>query len=106
MNTVQNDAKPVMSLAEGRLVRWLFVLVAAALLIVQEGAITGYDGQTMYEVTRSLVERGTFAVSEEFNTLPGPDGRALLQVRPRPITRRGDSVRCCAAHRVCLLSSR
>ncbi|HVQ41133.1 MAG TPA: hypothetical protein VMS54_02965, partial [Vicinamibacterales bacterium] len=37
--------------------------------------ITGYDGQTMYEVTRSLVERGAFAVSPEFNTLPGPDGR-------------------------------
>ena len=71
----QNDAAPVMCLAEHRLALWLFVCVTSALLVVQEGAITGYDGQTMFEVTRSLVERGTFAVSEEFNTLSGPDGR-------------------------------
>ena len=80
MNSVQhahkqNDAAPVMSLAERRLALWLFVCVTSALLVVQEGAITGYDGQTMFEVTRSLVERGTFAVSEEFNTLSGPAGR-------------------------------
>ena len=61
---------------EFRLVVWLFVMVAAAFLAVQEGAITGYDGQTTFEVTRSLVERRTFAVSEEFNTQPGIDGRA------------------------------
>jgi hypothetical protein len=64
-----------MGSAERRLVAWLFVLVTAASLVVQEGAVTGYDGQTMYEVTRSMVERGTFAIDEEFNTLPGPDGR-------------------------------
>ena len=75
MNRAQDNATPTIGLAERRFALWLFVFIAAALLIVQEGAITGYDGQTMYEVTRSLVERGTFAVSEEFNTLPGPDGR-------------------------------
>src|SRR5262245_15782378 len=62
--------------AEGRLGLWLFVLVAAAFSIVQEGAITPYDGQTVYEVTRSMVDHGTVAISNEFNTLPGPDGRA------------------------------
>jgi hypothetical protein len=72
---MQNHAIRVTGSAERRLAVWLFVFVVSALLVVQEGAITGYDGQTMYEVTRSLVERGTFAVSEEFNTLPGPDGR-------------------------------
>ena len=60
---------------EGRLRLWLFVLMAASFSIVQEGAITGYDGQTVYEVTRSIVERKTFAISKEFNTLPGVDGR-------------------------------
>ena len=61
---------------ENRLALWLFVLVAAAFSIVQEGAITPYDGQTVYEVTRSMVDHGTIAVSNEFNTLRGPDGRA------------------------------
>ena len=66
---------------EVRLVGWLFVLFAAAFLAVQEGAITGYDGQTTFEVTRSLVERRTFAVSQEFNTQPGVDGRPYRPVQ-------------------------
>jgi hypothetical protein len=57
------------------LVLWLFLATAGALLLVQEGAITGYDGQTMYEVTKSMVEHGDLAVEREWNTLPGPDGR-------------------------------
>jgi hypothetical protein len=65
-----------MDSSERRLVLWLFVLMTAVFLVFQEGAISGYDGQTMFEVTRSIVERRTFAVSEEFNTLPGADGRA------------------------------
>jgi hypothetical protein len=69
------DAGPRMGSAERRLIVWLFVLASAALLVVQEGAITGYDGQTVYQVTRSLVEQRTLAVSKEFNTQPGPDGR-------------------------------
>jgi SAM-dependent methyltransferase len=43
-------------------------------LVVQEGAITGYDGGTMYEVTRSMAEQGDVAISEEWNTLPGREG--------------------------------
>jgi hypothetical protein len=53
---------------------WLFIGISAALLIVQEGAVTGYDGATMVAVTESLVERGTVAVSPEFNTMPGRGG--------------------------------
>ena len=34
--------------AHRRMAAWLFVLVTAAFLLVQEGAITGYDGRTMY----------------------------------------------------------
>lgn len=64
---------------ERRLRLWLFVLVATAFFIVQEGVITPYDGQTMYAVTRSLIDYGTAAVSTEFNTLPGPDGRAYAR---------------------------
>ena len=67
---------PDMDRWERRLVLWLFILGTAAFVIFQEGAITGYDGQTMFEVTRSVIERRTFAVSEEFNTQPGVDGRA------------------------------
>lgn len=60
---------------EARLRLWLFVLMAASFSIVQGGDITGYDGQTVFEVTRSIVERKTLAISEEFNTLRGLDGR-------------------------------
>jgi hypothetical protein len=59
---------------ERRFVLWLFVVTAGALLLVQEGAITGYDGQTMYEVAKSVVQRGDLAVEREWNTLPGSDG--------------------------------
>src|SRR5512138_3141026 len=62
--------------AERRLRVWLFVLLAAAFSIVQEGMVTPYDGQTVYEVTRSFIDHGTVAISTEFNTLPGRDGRA------------------------------
>ena len=65
-----------MSHAERRLVMWLFVLLAAAFLVFHNGFVTGYDGGTMYEVTKSMVDRGTFAVSEEWNALPGRDGLA------------------------------
>jgi hypothetical protein len=60
---------------ERRFLLWLFVVTAGALLLVQEGAITGYDGQTMYEVTKSMVERRDLAVAREWNTVPGRDGR-------------------------------
>ncbi|MPZ74263.1 MAG: hypothetical protein GEU74_13720 [Nitriliruptorales bacterium] len=59
---------------ERRLLAWLFIVLSAAFLIVQEGAVTGYDGATMFAVTESLVERGTVAVSPEFNTMPGRGG--------------------------------
>src|SRR5215217_998669 len=61
--------------SERRFLLWLFLTTAGALLLVQEGAITGYDGQTMYEVTKAVVERGDLAVDREWNALPGSDGR-------------------------------
>ena len=61
-------------LAHRRAAVWLFVVVTAAFLLVQEGAITGYDGRTMYAVTESMIERGSLAVDPELNTLPGRDG--------------------------------
>jgi SAM-dependent methyltransferase len=48
--------------------------MAAIFLVFQQGVVTGYDGGTMYEVTRSMVDGGTFSISGEWNTLPGPDG--------------------------------
>jgi hypothetical protein len=60
---------------ERRFLLWLFLATAGALLLVQEGAITGYDGQTMYEVTKAVVERGDLAVDRQWNALPGSDGR-------------------------------
>lgn len=53
---------------------WLFVVMSATFLVVQEGGVNNYDGRTMYEVTKSMVDRGTFAISGEWNTLPGRGG--------------------------------
>ena len=61
--------------AERRLVVSLAVLAAAVFLIVQEGGVNNYDGRTMYEVTAAIVDRGTIAISGEWNTLPGGDGQ-------------------------------
>jgi SAM-dependent methyltransferase len=62
--------------ADRRIAAWLFVLVTLCFLLVQEGAITGYDGRTMYGVTQAIVERGALDVDPELNTQPGPDGLA------------------------------
>jgi hypothetical protein len=75
-SNAQGARTSAIEVAERRLRLWLFVLLAAAFSIVQEGMVTPYDGQTVYEVTRSLIEHGTVAVSSEFNTLPGRDGLA------------------------------
>jgi hypothetical protein len=60
--------------SERRLVAWLFVLTAAVLLLFQEGAITGYDGRVMYEVTRSIVERQSVTVPHEWSPVQGLGG--------------------------------
>jgi SAM-dependent methyltransferase len=59
---------------ERRLVLWLLVLISATFLLFQEGVITGYDGGTMYQVTKAMVDHRTFAISNEWNTLPGRGG--------------------------------
>ena len=53
---------------------WLLLATLPIFLLVQEGAITGYDGGTMYEVTRSMAEQGDVAIPGEWNTLPGRNG--------------------------------
>jgi SAM-dependent methyltransferase len=65
-----NDARAL----DHRVSLWLFLAMLPVFLFVQEGAITGYDGGTMYEVTRSMAEQGDVAISEEWNTLPGRKG--------------------------------
>jgi hypothetical protein len=67
---------------ERRLLLWLFVLMTVAFSLFQEGVIVGYDGQTMYAVTESIVERGTVAVSGEWNTLPGREGLQYSRYGP------------------------
>jgi SAM-dependent methyltransferase len=58
-----------------RSVAWsLFLVVSASFLIVEQGTVTGYDGASMYAVTRSIVDHRTFVVSDEWNTLPGRGG--------------------------------
>jgi SAM-dependent methyltransferase len=59
---------------ERRLLMWLVITMSATFLVFQNGAVTGYDGGTMYQVTKSIVDRHTLAVSKEWNTLPGRGG--------------------------------
>jgi hypothetical protein len=67
---------------ERRLLVWLFVVMTLVFSLFQEGVIVGYDGQTMYAVTESLVERGTVAISAEWNTLPGRGGLQYSRYGP------------------------
>jgi hypothetical protein len=75
-SNARREVTGAIDVTERQLIRWLFVLLVAAFSIVQEGMITPFDGQTVYEVTRSMVDHGTVAISTEFNTLPGREGRA------------------------------
>ena len=54
---------------------WLLVAVAAGLLAMQQGAVTGLDGESMLETSRSLV-RGHLDVPADIGgTARGEDGR-------------------------------
>lgn len=58
-----------------RRISWFLALGAAgAFLLVQEGFIAGSDGQSMYEVARSLAEEGNLAVPADYG-VEGADGR-------------------------------
>jgi hypothetical protein len=72
--TTRSFPQPRVTEGERRLIRWLFVLMAASFLLFQQAAVTGYDGGTMYEVTKSMVDHGSFAVPGEWNALPGRGG--------------------------------
>lgn len=83
-----------------RIATWLAVFTTCVALLISEGAITGSDGRSMYEVTRSLVEHGAISVDSNLG-VPGRGGRyyskygmgqSLLAIIPyvaaRPIARR------------------
>jgi hypothetical protein len=70
---------------------WIGLLAGALLLLLQEGTITNHDGQVVFGVTRSIVERRSLAVAPEqydvvqgddrylspevYDVVPGEDGR-------------------------------
>ncbi|HEX9775821.1 MAG TPA: hypothetical protein VGB83_09610 [Actinomycetota bacterium] len=58
--------------SERRLLVWLFVASAAALLTVQAGAITVSDGFVMYRTTEVMVEHGTFDLAQPVEDQSGP----------------------------------
>lgn len=58
---------------DARAKRLLFAFALLAFLLVQEGAITGSDGASMYEVTRSIVREGDLSVPPALGVL-GEDG--------------------------------
>ncbi|MBI5837416.1 MAG: hypothetical protein HZB25_09235 [Candidatus Eisenbacteria bacterium] len=59
----------------GRALRWAVLLCAGLLYAAtMSGTIVSSDGHTMFQLTRSLVERGSFDVPSG-NAFAGPDGR-------------------------------
>jgi hypothetical protein len=53
----------------------LFVFVLTVLLLVQQGTITGIDGESSYRVTQALVDHGDLALSADApHTAVGRDG--------------------------------
>lgn len=56
--------------------------VLAALLLVVPGTVDVLDGQSMYQVTRSLVERGDVTVSAPVYGVAGPHGQTYSKYGP------------------------
>jgi hypothetical protein len=53
----------------------LFVFALSALLLVQQGTITGIDGESCYRMAQSLVEDGDLALTAAVpHTALGRDG--------------------------------
>jgi hypothetical protein len=82
LRTVTTGPDRAIKHPERRLLVWLFVVMTLVFSLFQEGVIVGYDGQTMYAVTEALVERGTVAISAEWNTLPGREGLQYSRYGP------------------------
>jgi hypothetical protein len=59
--------------ADWKIAFWLGSLVAAVLLLLSSGGITGSDGPAMYQVTRSIVEHGSVTVPPALG-FPGRGG--------------------------------
>jgi hypothetical protein len=59
--------------ADRKIALWLGCLIAAVLLLLSSGEITGSDGPAMYQVTRSIVEHGTVTVPSAMG-FPGRGG--------------------------------
>lgn len=59
-----------------RVALWLGVLCASVFLLLQEGAITGSDGASMYQVTRSIVEQRDLSIDDAGLGVPGRGGEA------------------------------
>lgn len=60
--------------SEGRMMLWLFVAALCAQLLVHNGGLSGLDGQTYYQVARSVIDHQRLDVGEGFNSVPGVGG--------------------------------
>jgi hypothetical protein len=50
----------------------LGVAVTALLLLFQQGAITVSDGQSMFQTTKALADRGSLAIPAQYAGAPPP----------------------------------
>jgi len=53
---------------------WLFAATLCVLLLLHNGGLSGLDGQTYYQVARSVVDQNRLDVGSGFNTTPGVGG--------------------------------
>ena len=56
---------------ERRLAIWLFVASASVMLVLHNGGLSGLDGETAYQIARSVVDHKRLDVGSGFNTTTG-----------------------------------
>lgn len=61
---------------------WIFLTFSIFYIALTRGHFVGTDEIALYQTTRSLWERGDFAIDHINNTFPGKDGRYYSQYSP------------------------
>jgi len=56
------------------MIMWLFAATLCAQLLVHNGGLSGLDGETYYEVARSVIDQQRLDVDKGFNTVTGVGG--------------------------------
>ena len=70
---------------------WLFATTLCVLLLVHNGGLSGLDGETFYQVAKSVVDHQRLDVGRGFNTHDGRRWPRVRQVQRRSAAARRGS---------------